>query len=185
MIVKRRSCCTRYEPQGDLRDALSKCSHKCGSCLSSSSALSKKLKKMSFLAAKSGGLAAEPLPVHVGMCLSESLCPDPRAAGDGTFRNSHLCSCQHKIRPGRVLCGILRQNSRHRQLTCAPKSWKGKRSHSTAWPHARRGSHSPREERTLIPVQDKDFMATPVPHSLYCRALGAKLAVRVPSNPME
>lgn len=71
----------RYEPQGDLRDALSKCSHKCGSCLSSSSALSKKLKKMSFLAAKSGGLAAEPLPVRVGTCLSESPCPDPVVTG--------------------------------------------------------------------------------------------------------
>lgn len=52
-------------PKGGLRDALSKRNHKCGYCLSSSSALNKKLKNVSFLP----------------LCLSKSPCPDPVVMG--------------------------------------------------------------------------------------------------------
>lgn len=147
-------------------------------------------------------------------CPWKSPCPVPVLTGSqrwGFQKHSPLLmSAQNHAREG--LPSHLKEKREAPSAPCyAQNSCKEKRSRSAAWPRTRRGSRSPGEEGTLIPVQERDFMAsmdpslslllpgvrwepsaqrsalaTPLPRSLYRRARGhgAKLAVRVLPSPI-
>ena len=103
------------------------------------------------------------LVVAFGGCLSKSLCPVPMVTGSrrwGFQKHSPLLMLAQNHAQETPPSHLKEKREALSAPRYAQNSCKEKRSCGAAWLCKRRGSRSPGEEGTLIPVQEKDLMAS-------------------------